>query len=384
MDEDIHTANERRLCELIGADGGKLHTARSRNDQVQTDVHLWLMTAIKQTQREMHAAIESMLGQATQHIDQLMPSYTHLQPAQVIRYSHWLLNHATSLRQCWKRFDDIDSVHWCPLGSGAIAGNALGVNREHLAELLNFKNGPTLSSSQCTGNRDAVVDFLYACSIAFVALSKLAEDMITFCSPQFGFIKLDQAFCTGSSLMPQKQNPDALELIRGRCSSTIGRLTGFLTALKGLPSGYNKDLQEDKALMFSTYDDLQAALKLTTEIVATSAPNKDKIEVALSPTMLATDIAYFLVRRGTPFRHAHSLAGQMVTLSEEMNLPLNKLPLEHIQRISPLFDAELVDSLNSYESSVEQYTSTGGTSRVAVLEAIEKIRVLFPTKMMNC
>jgi len=383
-DEDIHTANERRLCELIGHEvGGKLHTARSRNDQVQTDVHLWLRNGTKIIQRKILNILSTIADHASQHIALLMPSYTHLQPAQIIRYSHWILNHGVSLRQCWTRFQNIDSIHWCPLGSGAIAGNALGIDRDYLADLLGFRNGPTLSSSQCTGNRDGVLDFLYACCATFIALSKMAEDMITFCSPQFSFIKLDQAFCTGSSLMPQKQNPDALELIRGKSSTTVGRLSGFLTTLKGLPSGYNKDLQEDKLQLFSTFDDLTAALTLIEEIVATTSPNEEQLNRSLSPMMLSTDIAYYLVRKGVPFRHAHSLAGQVVSLSEELRLPLNELPLDRCQEISTHFDESLFICLNSFEASVEQYTSTGGTSKSAVLTTIQNLKDLVAKNLLD-
>ncbi|CBY15898.1 unnamed protein product, partial [Oikopleura dioica] len=228
-DEDIHTANERRLGEIIGSEiAGKLHTGRSRNEQVQVDVHLWLRNEICELEQRLISLIKAILKLAEANVNVMMPSFTHFQPAQITTFGHWLVNHAEGLRSVLRRFNLMESHKWCPLGAGAIAGNAFGMDRHFLAKELNFSLGPTLS-------------------------------------PTFSFVKIGQEFCTGSSLMPQKQNPDALELIRGKAGTVIGRLAGMFATIKNLPSGYNKDLQEDKAMMISSYDEFKDALLLTTD-----------------------------------------------------------------------------------------------------------------------
>ncbi|CAG5097518.1 Oidioi.mRNA.OKI2018_I69.XSR.g15113.t1.cds [Oikopleura dioica] len=252
-DEDIHTANERRLGEIIGTGiAGKLHTGRSRNEQ-----------SICELEHRLRKLIKAILQLAEENLDVMMPSFTHFQPAQVTTFGHWLVNHAEGLRSVLRRFNLIESHQWCPLGAGAIAGNAFGIDREFLSKELKFPLGPTLNSIHTSGSREAIVDFLFCISSGFTVLSRFCEDLIIFCSPNFNFVKIGQEFCTGSSLMPQKQNPDALELIRGKAGTSIGRLTGMLSTIKNLPSGYNKDLQEDKSAMFSSFEEFNDALQLS-------------------------------------------------------------------------------------------------------------------------
>ncbi|XP_065831299.1 argininosuccinate lyase-like isoform X2 [Oscarella lobularis] len=297
-DEDIHTANERRLKELVGSVAGKLHTGRSRNDQVATDMRLWLRDSIDKLCDLLCDLVKILLNRAEQEIDVLMPGYTHMQRAQVVRWSHWLLSHASNLAGDLAKLRALRStINVLPLGSGAIAGNPFGVDREWIAQELGFQE-VTVNSMASTGDRDFVADFLYWATLTMIHLSKLSEDLIIFSTKEFAFVQLSDAYSTGSSLMPQKKNPDSLELIRGKTGTIFGNCTGFLCTLKGLPSTYNKDLQEDKQAMFSTYDTVSAVLKISAGVLSTLKIRRDRMESALSEDMLATDLAYYLVRKG--------------------------------------------------------------------------------------
>uniref|UniRef100_A0A8C1SZ50 Argininosuccinate lyase n=1 Tax=Cyprinus carpio TaxID=7962 RepID=A0A8C1SZ50_CYPCA len=372
-DEDIHTANERRLKEFIGDPAGKLHTGRSRNDQVATDARLWLRDAITTLKELALQLISTMVERAAVEIEILCPGYTHMQRAQPIRWSHWILSHAAALSRDVERLEDIRKrVNVMPLGSGAIAGNPFNIDRELLRQELNFDR-ISINSMDATGQRDFVAEFLFWGSMCLTHLSKMAEDLILYSTKEFSFITLTDAYSTGSSLMPQKKNADSLELIRSKAGRVFGRCAGFLMTLKGLPSTYNKDLQEDKEAMFDTYDTVHAVLQVATGVISTLKVNQPAMEGALSPDMLATDLAYYLVRKGMPFREAHSCAGKAVYIAESKNIHLSKLTVEDLQTVSPLFDKD-VSSVWDYTKSVEQYSAPGGTARSSVTAQIEHFR----------
>ena len=372
-DEDIHTANERRLTELIGKDiGGKLHTGRSRNDQVVTDVRLWLRTVCQRTLAQIRDIIMTAAALAEEHIDVLQAGFTHMQPAQVIRFSHWIMSFMVPLLRDMERLKQLaDRVNVCPLGSGALAGHPFGIDRKSLADSLGF-NDVSINSLDATSDRDMVAEFMMWASLLLVHLSQFAEDTIIL-NLQRCFTMSD-AYCTGSSLMPQKKNPDALELLRGKAGRVMGNSSGFLTTLKGLPRAYNKDLQEDKEPLFDTASTVNDCLLITLGVVSTMSPNKDRLRQMLVPEMLATDIAEYLVRKGLPFRETHHIAGAAVKLAETKGVPLDKLTVADLKTLHSLFDDD-VEKLWSYENSAESRDSVGGTSKQRVLEQIETIRV---------
>ncbi|KAJ8275516.1 hypothetical protein COCON_G00072680 [Conger conger] len=372
-DEDIHTANERRLKELIGPAAGKLHTGRSRNDQVVTDMRLWLRDAISALKNDVIQLISTMVERAAVEIDVLFPGYTHMQRAQPIRWSHWILSHTVALSRDAEQLDEIRSrVNVLPLGSGAIAGNPFDIDREFLCTELSFDT-VSINSMDATGQRDFVVEFLFWASLCLTHLSKMAEDLLLYSTKEFSFLSLSDAYSTGSSLMPQKKNADSLELIRSKAGRVFGRCAGFMMTLKGLPSTYNKDLQEDKEAMFDCYDTVHAVLLVTSGVMSTLKVDASTMQAALSPDMLATDLAYYLVRKGVPFREAHGCSGKAVLLAESKNIPLNQLTLQDLHTASPLFEAD-VSAVWDYTSSVEQYSAPGGTARNSVLAQIEHLR----------
>ncbi|XP_022793039.1 argininosuccinate lyase-like [Stylophora pistillata] len=372
-DEDIHTANERRLKEIVGSVGGKLHTGRSRNDQAQVDARLWLKTEIKTVQTLLLELIKAFITRAKVEIDILMPGYTHLQRAQPIRWSHWLLSYAWALKRDYDRLEEVSKrVDVNPLGSGAIAGNPFNIDRQFLAKELNF-SAVTGNSMDAVGDRDYIVEFLFWASLLSTHLSRWAEDMILYSTKEFGFISLSDAYSTGSSLMPQKKNADSLELIRGKSGRIFGRCAGVQMTLKGIPSTYNKDLQEDKEPLFDVCDTLRGLLQVATGTLLTLKIHKDKMLAALSPDMLATDLAYYLVRKGVPFREAHSLSGETVQVAETKGCLLNELTLDDLKKVSPLFDKD-VNEVWDYEHSVEQYSAEGGTGKSSVGGQINKLQ----------
>lgn len=372
-DEDIHTANERRLTEQIGAVGGKLHTGRSRNDQVATDVRIWLRKEIRQLRKHLSQLISIAVERAAAEIDLLMPGYTHLQPAQPVRWSHWLLSHAWMWQRDTQRLDDLfKRVNLLPLGSGALAGNPFAIDRQALAVDLGFA-GVTPNSLDGVSDRDFIAEFLFWASLTMVHLSRLGEDLIIFSSREFGFVSLADAYSTGSSLMPQKKNPDALELLRGKSGRVIGGLTGLLVTLKGLPSTYNKDLQEDKEPLFDAVDTSSGALQIACGVVSTLTPNATRLRAALTTEMLATDLAEYLVRKGVPFRETHHVAGAAVALAEQNGVELAALTLADLQGLHPAFEED-VDQVWDFEQSVERRDADGGTSRRAVLAQIAQLR----------
>ncbi|HIC88600.1 MAG TPA: argininosuccinate lyase [Anaerolineae bacterium] len=375
-DEDIHTANERRLGELIGPEtAGKLHTGRSRNDQVATDMRYWLRDRIPHFQNALEMLIRVTTDRAEREMDVLMPGYTHLQPAQPVRWSHWLLSFVWMWLRDRERLQELQRrVNVLPLGAGALAGNPFPIDREMVAKRLDFE-AITQNSMDAVSDRDFVVEFLFWATLTMTHLSRLAEDLILWSNPNFGFVTLADDYSTGSSLMPQKKNPDALELLRGRTGRVLGHLVGLLTTLKGLPSTYNKDLQEDKEPLFDAVDTLSAALPIAAGVIGTLEIHPERMQAALSDEMLATDLADYLVRKGVPFRESHHLVGQVVRQAEEMGIPLSELPLAELRRILPAFGADVAEVWD-FERSVERRAVTGGTARAAVQAQIEQIRSL--------
>ncbi|XP_077930655.1 argininosuccinate lyase isoform X2 [Halichoerus grypus] len=348
-DEDIHTANERRLKELIGETAGKLHTGRSRNDQVVTDLRLWMRQNCSKLSALLRELIRTMVDRAEAH--------------------------AVALTRDSERLLEVQKrVNVLPLGSGAIAGNPLGVDRELLRAELNF-GAITLNSMDATSERDFVAEFLFWASLCMTHLSRMAEDLILYGTKEFSFVQLSDAYSTGSSLMPQKKNPDSLELIRSKAGRVFGRCAGLLMTLKGLPSTYNKDLQEDKEAVFEVSDTMSAVLQVATGVISTLQIHRDNMARALSPDMLATDLAYYLVRKGMPFRQAHEASGKAVFMAETKGVPLNQLSLKELQTISPLFSGD-VSHVWDYGHSVEQYAALGGTASSSVDWQIGQVRAL--------
>ena len=372
-DEDVHTANERRLREIAGAVAGKLHTGRSRNDQVVTDLRLWLRAEIDSLQRLLAALIRVMLVQAETHLDLIMPGFTHLQLAQPTRFSHWLLSHAWPLHRDLDRLVHVRArVNVLPLGSGALAGNPFPVDRKRLADRLRFDD-VTYNSMDGVADRDFVAEFLFCASLSMVHLSQLAEDVVIYGSEPYGFVALADAYSTGSSLMPQKKNPDSFELIRGKSGRAVGSLMGLLMTLKGLPRAYNRDLQEDKETLFDAVDTWSASLRIATGALATLVCRGERMAQTCNEFMLATDLAEYLVRKGLPFREAHQAAGEAVKKCEQEGRPLSSLQADEWSRLHPLFTADAARALD-VEASVESRNVIGATSREAVHEQMRQLK----------
>ncbi len=379
-DEDIHTANERRLGELVGPVAGKLHTGRSRNDQVVTDLRLWLRDEIDDLREHLTKAIRVMIAKAETYIHILMPGFTHMQVAQPTRFSHWLLSHAWALQRDLTRLIQIRSrVNVLPLGSGALVGNPFPIDRRRLADQLGFDD-ITHNSTDAVADRDFVAEFLFCASLSMVHLSQLAEDVIVYCSQPYGFMQLGDEYSTGSSLMPQKKNPDSFELIRGKSGRTLGALTGLMMTLKGLPRAYNRDLQEDKESLFDAVDTWSSALQIATSALLSLNCDSDAMAAAMHDHMLATDVAEYLVRRGVPFREAHHVAGQAVKQSDQAGCKLADLSLDAWQTLHDQFD-ESIAGVFDMQASVESRDVSGATSRRAIKEQVQmlKLRLGNPT-----
>ncbi|KAJ3299502.1 hypothetical protein HK104_008691 [Borealophlyctis nickersoniae] len=372
-DEDIHTANERRLGELVGTVAGKLHTGRSRNDQVATDMRLWLREQATKLLTYLKDLVAITIQRAETEIDVIMPGYTHLQRAQPIRWSHWLLSYAWSWHADAERLSQLlKRINQLPLGSGALAGNPFNIDREFLANELGFDHIMP-NSLYGVSDRDFVAEFLFWSSMTMIHLSRWAEDLIIYSSAEFGFVQLADAYSTGSSLMPQKKNPDSLELIRGKSGRTFGDLAGFLMTLKGLPSTYNKDLQEDKEPMFDAVDTLSGCLQISTGVLTTLTIKPEKMKASLSIDMLATDVAEYLVRKGVPFRETHHVAGHAVRLAEERGVQMDQLSHADFKSLHPAF-GEDVSSIWDFEKSIDNRCALGGTSRATVERQINHLK----------
>jgi argininosuccinate lyase len=374
-DEDIHTAVERRLGEIIGEAAGKLHSGRSRNDQVATDFRLWVMGAIEFLCQGVQGLQSVLVARAEADFGVVMPGYTHLQRAQPLLLSHWWLWHFWALQRDVERLVETRRrTAVLPLGSGALAGSPFAVDREALAAELGFR-APSENSLDGVSDRDFAAEFLFDMSLMGVHLSRLAEAVILYSSAEFGFFVLDDAYSTGSSLMPQKKNPDMFELARGQSGKLIGLLCGLLATLKGLPSAYDKDLQEDKAAVFSAFDTLSRLLGVLAGAVKTLAVRAERMAGALEDGLFATDLADYLVERGVPFRQAHGLVGQAVRLAESLGLGLKELPLERYQALSAVFQADLYEVFDP-QRSVSRRTVSGGTAPQAVRRQLERAKAV--------
>lgn len=372
-DEDIHTAVERRLTEIVGDVGGKLHTGRSRNDQVATDFRLWCMRAANELVASLRDLQRALIDGAELHLDTVMPGYTHLQPAQPITTAHWLMSFF------WMLERDVDRLYsarqrmaTCPLGAGALAGSPFNVDRDQIAADLGF-SAPSENSLDAVSDRDFVADLLYGIALCAIHLSRLAEDVLLYSNPAFGFITLSDRYSTGSSLMPQKRNADPMELMRGKAGRLVGNLTGLLTTLKGLPSGYNKDLQEDKEALFDSIDTMHSILPVLTAIVRSLQINPAAMRAELDEELLATDLADYLVRKGLPFRQAHHAVGEVVRLADESQRTLSELPLAKLREISTRFDNDVYNVFD-FARSVAQRNVVGGSAPSAVREQIAQAK----------
>lgn len=374
-DEDIHTANERRLAEKVGPVAGKLHTGRSRNDQVVTDVRLWLRERVAALRAALKDLQRVAVERAAESLDFILPGYTHLQRAQPVRFAHWLMAYFWMWQRDRERLDDLSRrLEVCPLGSSALAGTPFPIDREALAVALGFR-AASENSMDAVSDRDFIAEFLAWAALLGVHLSRLAADLTLWTTAEFGFVELADAHATGSSIMPQKKNPDPLELARGKAGRLIGDLTALLTTLKGLPLTYNSDLQEDKERLFDAVDTLEAMLPVIAAVLAGLRLHPERMAAALSDDLLATDLADYLVRRGVPFRQSHHLVGQAVRRAEALGVPLRALPLAEYQALSTAFGPDLYQVFD-FERSVEQRATVGGTARTAVMEQIRRAREL--------
>ncbi len=375
-DEDIHTAVERRLRELVGPAAGKLHTGRSRNDQVATDLRLYLRWQLAERRAELRALQQAALSLAERNLDVLMPGYTHVQRAQPVRFSHWVLSWFWAWQRDVERLDDcLKRADVLPLGSGALAGTPLALDREALAADLGFA-GVSENSMDAVRDRDPVVETLSWAALVSVHLSQMAEDLVMWSSAEFGFVRVADAYSTGSSLMPQKRNPDSLELIRGKTGRVVGHLTGLLVTLKGLPSTYNKDLQEDKEPLFDAMDTLALTVPVAAGVLETLEVRAERMAAALDDGMLATDLADYLVAKGLPFRQAHEVAGQAVRLAEERGVGLSRLTEDEWSSLSDLIAPD-VSQVFSHERSADRRRAPGGTGAKAVRQQLDRARRAF-------
>src|SRR5436309_7475967 len=371
-DEDVHTLVERLLYNEVGGLAGKLHTGRSRNDQVATDLRLWTLDAIDHLDAGVAALGKTLVGKAKDRIDAILPGYTHGQRAQPVRWAYVLVAHAWPLVRDRQRLADARRrTAELPLGSGALAGSGFPGDRLLLKEALGFRV-VSPNALDATGDRDFVADVLFAIALIGTHLSRLGAELITYASGEFGFVMLADDFSTGSSLMPQKRNPDVFELARGKAGRMLGDLVALLTTLKGIPAGYQKDLQEDKALLFDACDTLATVLPAVTGAIETLTINADRMAAALDPAMRATDLADLLVEAGVPFRESHGLIGRLVRAAEQAGVTLDKVPAKVATEIHPALGPALAQ-LGSWEQSVESRATPGGASRASVELQIEEL-----------
>lgn len=378
-DEDIHTAVERRLGEIIGPLAGKLHTGRSRNDQVSTDLRLWMLDHFPRLEEAIVFLQTALVERADADMNILMPGYTHLQRAQPILLSHWWLSWFWPLQRDRERLGQLVSrTASLPLGAGALAGSPFPVDRSALADALGFVQ-PAPNSLDAVSDRDFVAEFLFWSALTSVHLSKISEAIIIFSSLEFGFIELSDAYATGSSLMPQKKNPDVFELTRGKAGSLLGYLAGFLATLKGLPSTYDKDLQEDKLPVFNAFDALIAILPVLAAAIRTLTVHPERMLAAIDASMMATDLADYLVERGVPFREAHTLVGRAVQLSVEQGKGLDDLTVADFRSLHTAFAPDVFEVFDPMQS-VSRRKVVGGTAPEAVRDQLERARLVMIQK----
>lgn len=372
--EDVHMNIEAALTEAIGDAGGRLHTARSRNDQVATDMRLWTRNACHATAADIDALLEVLVTQAEAHVDFVMPGYTHLQRAQPTRLAHHLLAWAAMLeRDRGRVLDAASRMNESPLGSAALAGTTFPIDRDATAAALGFDR-PLANSLDAVGDRDFLLEAVSALAICSVHLSRIAEELVLWSSQEFGFVQMSDAFTTGSSIMPQKKNPDMPELVRGKTGRVIGSLMNLLVMLKGLPLAYNRDLQEDKAPVFDAFDTVHDCLAVLTGAIGSATFDKTRMAQALEAGFLdATEVADWLAAKGVPFRDAHHVAGKLVQQAHRAGKTLPELSLDEYQAAHPSFDASIFDALDM-ETAVERRDVPGGPARGRVEAAIVELR----------
>lgn len=372
--EDIHMNIESRLIGKIGAVGGKLHTARSRNDQVALDIRLYLRDEIKEIESLIIKFHSGLLKRAEEDLDTIMPGFTHLQRAQPVLFSHYLLAYFDMLERDRERLRDcLERVNVSPLGAGALAGTSFPIDRRYVAKRLGVKK-ISQNSIDAVSDRDFVIEFISACAILMMHLSRLSEDIILWSSQEFGFVELPDAFTTGSSIMPQKKNPDVPELVRGKTGRVYGNLLGLLTVMKGLPLSYNRDLQEDKEALFDTVDTVKGSLIIYAMLIKSIRINRERMrEAARGGFVTATDMADYLVRKGLPFRKAHHLTGRIVRYAIDQGIALEEIPLKKLKRFSDLIGHDIYNHL-SPERSIALKSSFGGTAKKNVLNRIRRLK----------
>ncbi len=360
--EDIHMNVEKALTDSIGAAGGRLHTARSRNDQVALDTHLYMRRQVREIQKLILDLQAALVKAAEKNSDVIFPGYTHLQRAQPILFAHHLLAYFSMLQRDFDRFEGVHArADIMPLGAGALAGTTFPIDRNFVARELNF-NAIYSNSLDAVSDRDYLMEFLSAASILMVHLSRLSEEIILWCSREFSFVELDDAHCTGSSMMPQKKNPDVPELVRGKAGRVFGHLMALLTTVKALPLAYNKDLQEDKEGVFDALDTVKFSLAVFAQIINGMKIRKDNMRRAVEEDFSnATDLADYLVKKNLPFRQAHEVAGKIVHACIERGVYLKDLTLDDFKKFSPLFEADIHDAIKP-ETCVAARDSQGGTS----------------------
>jgi len=374
--EDIHSFVEARLVELIGDAGRKLHTGRSRNDQVATDLRLWLREAIDQLLSQLISTQQALLDLAEKKLDVVLPGYTHLQRAQPILFAHWCLAYFEMLARDRERLAETRKrVNVLPLGAAALAGTSFSIDRGAVAAELGFE-GVSRNSVDAVSDRDFCVEFVSGCSLVMVHLSRLAEEVILYSTTEFGFFELSDAVATGSSLMPQKKNPDSMELVRGKAGRVFGHNMSLLTMLKGLPLAYNKDMQEDKEAVFDTFDTTRACLEVTALVLRNVELNEERMRVAASQGMMnATELADYLVRKGVPFREAHEIVGRVVVRAIELGRELGELSLDELGSFSSQIENDVFAVL-TLEKTLATKSVAGGTAPERVAEALRAAREL--------
>lgn len=372
--EDVHEFIETRLVELIGDIAKKLHTGRSRNDQVATAFRLWMRDVTAAVRELIRDAQRGFIAAAERHREAVMPGYTHLQRAQPILWAHWCLAYFEMFERDTARFDDaLKRVNVMPLGSAALAGTSFAIDREAVAKELGFDR-VSANSLDAVSDRDFAIEFVGACSLVMVHLSRLAEDLILYCSTEFGFVTLSDAVSTGSSLMPQKKNPDALELIRGKAGRVFGHHAALLATMKGLPLAYNKDMQEDKEAVFDTADTVSACLKIAKIVLDNLTVNEGRTRVAATHGYLnATELADYLVKKGMPFRTAHDITGKIVLRAIELNRELHEMPIEEMKALCGDIESDVFAAL-SLENTIAGKSQIGGTSQARVAKALEEAK----------
>ena len=370
--EDIHSFVEANLIDRIGDVGKKLHTGRSRNDQVALDMKLYTRDEILEVDHLLRELLEVLLKMMKEHTVTFMPGFTHLQKAQPITLAHHLGAYFEMFKRDRQRMKDIyERMNYCPLGSGALAGTTYPLDREYTASLLDFY-GPTLNSMDSVADRDYLIEFLSALSTIMMHLSRFSEEVIIWNSNEYQFVEIDDAYSTGSSIMPQKKNPDIAELVRGKTGRVYGALTSLLTTMKGIPLAYNKDMQEDKELTFDAIDTTKGCLALFTGMIKTMNFRKDRMEESAKHGFTnATDAADYLVKHGVPFRDAHGIVGQLVLYCIDRKIALDDMSLEELKKISPVFEEDIYEAI-SMKTCVEMRNTIGAPGERAMKEVIEK------------